>query len=89
MKQKVGWAEAIQQAFAQEADVVPEGWMTLEQVAEELKQNKFHVCKMLNRMVQLGRAETRKFRTWVKAGKRRGYVRLNRHYRMVSLKKRP
>jgi hypothetical protein len=89
VKPKVGWADAIQRAFAQEADVVPEGWMTLEQVAGELKKNKFHTCKLLNKMIRMGGAETRKFRTWVKGsrdarGPRRGYLRTNRHYRIIS-----
>lgn len=94
MKGRVGWAEAIQKAFAQEADVVPEGWMTLEQVAAELKKNKYHVCKLLGKMIRLGKAETRKFRTWIKdsrdaRGPRGGYLRMNRHYRLLNLKKRP
>ena len=37
MKGKVGWAEAIQKAFSQEADEIPPGWQTLEQIAAELK----------------------------------------------------
>lgn len=89
MKGKVGWAEAIQKAFSQEADEIPPGWQTLEQIAAELKKNKYHVCRELNLLVKLGRAETKKFRTWVKGsedarGPRRGYVRLNRHYRLVN-----
>lgn len=86
MKSKAGWADAIQRAFAQEADVVPPGWMTLGEVAAELKKTKFHTCKLLHKMIRMGGAETRKFRTWVKAGKRRGYVRLNRHYRILAKK---
>lgn len=94
MKGKVGWAEAIQQAFRQEADVVPPGWQTLDQVAAELGQNKYHVCKLLGKMIAMGQAETRKFRTWIRdtkdpRGRRSGYLRMNRHYRLVSLKKRP
>lgn len=93
MKQKAGWADAIQRAFAQEADVVPPGWQTLEQIAKELGKNKYHVCRDLNAMVRMGHAETKKFRTWVKGsedhrGPRRGYIRLNPHYRLISLKKR-
>ena len=89
MKGKVGWAYAIQQAFAQEADVIPPGWQTLEEIAEELKKNKFHVCRELNMLVKLGKAETKKFRTWVKGsedarGPRRGYIRMNRHYRLIK-----
>lgn len=91
MKQKVGWAEAIQAAFRQEADVVPPGWQTLEEVAAELGKNKYHVCRQLNEMVRLGKAETKKFRTWSKGGEdrrgvRRGYLRSNRHYRLLSKK---
>lgn len=94
MKQKVGWADAIQRAFAQEADIIPPGWQTLEEIAKELGKNKFHVCRELNMLVKLGKAETKKFRTWIKGsedarGPRRGYIRMNRHYRLVSLKKRP
>jgi hypothetical protein len=89
MKQKVGWAEAIERAFAQEADVVPPGWQTLNQVAAEMGQNKYYVCRQLNEMVRLGRAETKKFRTWSKGGRdhrgeRRGYLRANRHYRLIA-----
>lgn len=89
MKSKVGWAEAIQQAFAQEADEIPPGWQTLEQIAAELGKNKFHVCRELNLLVKLGKAETRKFRTWSKGGRdhrgpRRGYLRANRHYRLTT-----
>lgn len=94
MKQKVGWADAIQRAFAQEADIIPPGWQTLEEIAKELGKNKFHVCRELNMLVKLGRAETKKFRTWIKGsedarGPRRGYIRMNRHYRLLSLKTRP
>ena len=89
MKPKVGWADAIQRAFAAEADVVPQGWMTLGEVAAELGKNKFHACKLLNKMIRLGKAETRKFKTWVKdsrdaRGPRGGYLRLNRHYRLIA-----
>jgi len=89
MKGRVGWAEAIQRAFAREADVVPEGWMTLGEVAAELKKTKFHTCKLLHKMMRMGGAETRKFRTWVKdcrdaRGSRGGYLRMNRYYRLVA-----
>lgn len=91
MKSKVGWAEAIEKAFSNEADEVPEGWQTLEQIAAEMKQNKYHVCKLLGRMVRLGQAEVKKFRTWTKGsrdhrGERMGYLRMNRHYRLVARK---
>jgi len=89
VKGKVGWAEAIQRAFAQEADVVPPGWQTLEQVAAEMGQNKYHVCRQLGQMIKLGKVETKKFRTWVKGcrdhrGERSGYLRMNRHYRLIK-----
>ena len=92
MRGKVGWADAIQQAFAQEADVIPPGWQTLDEVAREMGQTRFHVCKLLQRLVQAGKAETRKFRTWVKGsrdhrGPRRGYLRNNRHYRLIKAPK--
>jgi hypothetical protein len=88
VKQKVGWAEAIQRAFAQEADVVPPGWQTLAEVAAELGKTKFHTCSLLQKMIKMGKAETRKFRTWVKhsrdaRGTRGGYLRMNRHYRLI------
>ena len=91
MKGKVGWAEAIQRAFAQETDVVPQGWQTLDEVAREMGQSRFLVCKLLLRMIRAGKAETRKFRTWVKGsrdhrGPRRGYLRMNRHYRLMARK---
>jgi hypothetical protein len=89
VKERVGWAEAIERAFAQEADVVPPGWQTLNEVAAEMGQNKYHVCKVLNRMIALGKAETKKFRTWIRdtkdpRGRRSGYLRMNRHYRLIS-----
>ena len=84
MKQKVGWAEAIQRAFAQEAEVVPPEWKTLRQVAEELGMNPQHVCKKMAMLIKLGRAEIRTFRTYSKGGPRRlGYLRMNRHYRLI------
>ena len=84
MKQKVGWAEAIQAAFRQEADVVPPEWKTLDAIAKELGQDRHHVCRKLKRLVDAGRAETKKFRTWSKGGgKRMGYLRANRHYRLI------
>jgi predicted ArsR family transcriptional regulator len=87
MKQKVGWAEAIQKAFAQEAEVVPPEWKTLKQVAEELGMNRHHVCRKLAKLIKMGKAETRKFRTWSKGGsKRMGYLRSNPHYRIISKK---
>ena len=85
MKQKVGWAEAIERAFAQEAEVVPPEWKTLKQVAEELGMNTQHVCKKMRKLIQIGRAEVRTFRTFSKGGPRRlGYLRANRHYRLIN-----
>jgi len=89
VKGRVGWAEAIQRAFAQEADVVPQGWMNLGEVAAELGKTKFHTCKLLHKMIKMGKAETRKFRTWIKdcrdaRGPRGGYLRMNRYYRIIS-----
>ena len=84
MKQKVGWAEAIQAAFRQEADVVPAEWKTLKQVAQELGMNPQHVCRKMALLIRAGRAEVRAFRTWSKGGPRRmGYLRSNRHYRLI------
>lgn len=88
MKGKASWAEAIQRAFAQEADVIPPGWMTLTEVATELGKTRFHTCSLLQKMIKMGKAETRKFRTWVKdsrdaRGTRGGYLRMNRHYRLI------
>ena len=85
MKKKVSWAEAIQAAFRQEADEVPPEWKTLKQVAAELGMNPQHVCKMMARLIKTGRAEVQNFRTWCKGGpKRMGYLRSNRHYRLIS-----
>ena len=85
MKQKVGWAEAIQAAFRQEADMVPPEWKTLKQVAAELGMNPQHVCKKMAKLIQIGRAEVRTFRTFSKGGPRRmGYLRANRHYRLIN-----
>jgi predicted ArsR family transcriptional regulator len=89
VKQKVGWADAIQQAFRQEADVVPPGWQRLEEIAQELKQNKYHVCRRLNKLIALGRVEVRKFRTMVKGsagkhGPRLSYLRPNAYYRLTK-----
>lgn len=85
MKQKVGWAEAIQKAFAQEADVVPPEWKTLKQVADELGMNTQHVCRKMRKLIDIGRAEVKTFRTWSKGGPRRlGYLRANRHYRLLK-----
>lgn len=85
MKEKVSWAEAIQAAFRQEADVVPPEWKTLKQVAAELGMNPQHVCKKMARLIRLGRAEVRTFRTWSKGGgNRMGYLRANRHYRLIK-----
>ena len=85
LKEKVGWAEAIQAAFRQEADEVPPEWKTLKQVAAELGMNPQHVCKKMARLIKTGRAEVQTFRTWSKGGpKRMGYLRSNRHYRLVE-----
>jgi len=88
LKKNLGWLEAIQSAFAQQADVIPPGWQTLDEIAQQLGKNKYHVCRDLNALVKMGAAETKKFRTWVKPsrdvrGHRRGYVRMNRHYRII------
>lgn len=90
MKEKVGWAEAIQKAFAQEAEVVPPEWKTLKQVAAELGMNTHHVCRKMAMLIKLGRAEVRTFRTFSKGGPRRlGYLRANRHYRLIIPAERP
>ena len=89
MKGKVGWAEAIQAAFRQEADPVPPEWKTLKEVAAELGMNSQHVCRKMAMLVKTGRAEVRMFRTWSKGGgNRMGYLRMNRHYRLIDPKKR-
>lgn len=88
---KNDWAAALQEAFHRKADVIPPGWKTVKEIAEEQGVSKEHVSRIVTRLVKMGRAEMKKFRTMVQATKtenvnRRSYYRLHPFYRLVNKK---
>lgn len=51
-----------QERTAPKVDVVPDGFLTLEQIAVEWRLSASHATRLLRRLVADGLAETRKFR---------------------------
>lgn len=88
---KNDWAAALQEAFERKADVIPPGWKTVKEIAKEQGVSKEHVSRIVTRLVKVGRAEMKKFRTVVQATKtenisRRSYFRLHPFYRLINKK---
>lgn len=86
---KQDWAAALQEAFQRKADVIPPGWKTVKEIAKEQGVSKEHVSRIVTRLVKMGRAEMKKFRTVVQATKtenvsRRSYFRLHPFYRLIN-----
>lgn len=88
---KNDWTAALQEAFQRKADVIPPGWKTVKEIAKEQGVSKEHVSRIVTRLVKMGRAEMKKFRTAVQATKtenvsRRSYFRLHPFYKLVNKK---
>ena len=89
MKVDQDWAKALQEAFTRKADVIPPGWKTVREIADEQNVSKEHISRIVTRLVKEGRAEMKKFRTEVKATetenvRRRAYFRLHPFYRLIN-----
>lgn len=56
------WNEILDQHLDQEAQEVPEGWVTLLEVVELRDKSVTRVRSQLNALVKVGRAERKKFR---------------------------
>ena len=86
---KNDWAAALQEAFERKADVIPPGWKTVREIARDQGVSKEHVSRIVTKLVKMGRAEMKKFRTQVRAAKtenvtRRSYFRLHPFYRLIT-----
>ena len=83
------WAVVLQDAFNRKADVIPPGWKTVKEIANEQRVSKEHVSRIVTKLVKLGKLEMKKFRSEVSGTdngnvKRRPYFRLHPYYRIIK-----
>jgi len=83
------WAVVLQDAFNRKADVIPPGWKTVKEIANEQRVSKEHVSRIVTKLVKSGKLEMKKFRSEVSGTnngnvKRRSYFRLHPYYRIIK-----
>lgn len=86
------WAKIIQESFDRKADVIPAGWKTVKEIADDQGVSKEHMSRLVTKLVRSGKVEMKKFRTIVRSTetnniRRRAYFRLHPYYRIIEKKR--
>lgn len=82
---KSEWAVALQKHLREKVDPVPDGWKTIKQIAKELGKTDGHASKAVFRLVSLGLAERKSYRSLIPSGGSR----MIPHYRLLPKAKSP
>lgn len=58
------WQTALQETYVAEADVIPQGWLSRQEIAKKFEVSDSRADEIIKRMIAGGKLETKRFRLY-------------------------